>query len=278
MRFKEIAAIVVCVVFVGCSKKDKVDDTPVPVQKYSVSGTITSPSGTPLNGVRVAFDGKEEYEDITDAAGKFSFGQIEKGTTDLYFDGKPQRFLNMRDRRVEVGNADLTFDKMLIPWEIEEVDFFTQGFIDNEEKIFSLIRYNFDELKMQPSDFKNLIGSIHLPKYETLLTSVQREEEIEASVSFYSMPNDTEYTDLNNENIMYEDVLSWRKILTISTTTTPLGVLNPVKVNLAQAYADHAEYNHSGTVIIVSDEINETLSVTSAIDLLEIRLPYGDDY
>lgn len=278
MKFKGLVAVITCMVFIGCSKKDKGDDTPVPEEKFSVNGTITALSGTPLNGVRVKFDGNEEYQDVTDATGAYSFPQIVAGTADLYFDGKPLRYLNMRDRRVEVGGLDRTFDKMLVPWEIEEADFFTQGFIDNEEKIFSLIRYNFEELKMEPSDFKNLIGSIHLPNYETLLTSIQRAEEVEASVSFYSMPNGTEYTELNNENITYEDVLDWRKILTISTASTPIGVLNPVKVNLAQAYADHADYDHSGTIIIVSDDINETLSVTSAIDLLEIRLPYGDDY
>jgi len=278
MKFEAIVTIAAFIFFTSCNNNDDGRDVD-PNSGNRISGIVTGPSGNPLQGVVVSFDdGTNFREVITDAAGQYFFDERGSGTIDLIFNGNPLRYLDMRDRQVSFGEFDRTFDKMLIPWEIEEIDFLTTPFIDNPDKTYSLIHHDFDELQMQPADFINLTSSIHFNNYETILTSVQSDEERDVTVSFYSMPQNTQYTLDNNETITYTDVLSWEKILTISTTTTPIGVLEPVTVNLASAYANFPDYDHSGSIIMVSEEIPETLGVTSPVDVLEIRLPYGDDF
>lgn len=277
MKFKRIIAIATVLVFISCSKKDNGD---VNInEKFTISGTVTAPSGVSLEGVVVAFDdGTNVYEITTDETGQYLFEESGNSTIDLKFNGNQIRYLNMRDRQVNFGGFNRTFDKMMVPWEIEEIDFLNTSFVDNNEKMFSLVHYNFEELKIRPSDFKNLTSSIHFDNYETTFTSIQNSEEKEVTVSFYSMPQDSGYTLDNNHTIPYSEVLGWEKILSISTNTTPIGVLEPVKVNLASAYANFPNYDHSGTIIIVSEGMNATLGVTSSVDILEIRLPYGDDF
>lgn len=280
IKVERILALAVLVLFISCKKSDDTIQPIVKVDlKHKLSGIVTTPGGTPLNGIPVAFEiGKSRYDDTTDEFGKYLFEATGTGQGDLLFDGNQIGYLDMRDRQVEFGGVDRTFDKMMAPWEIEEIYFLTTNFIDIAEKEYSLVHYNFEYFKMQPSDFKNLIGTPYLDDYETIFTSVQSTEETEINVSFYSMPLNSGYTLDNNHTITNSDVLGWRKILTISTSTTLTGDLHPVKVNLASAFADHADYNHSGTIVIVSDAYNSTLGVTSPVDVLDIRLPYGDDY
>lgn len=278
MKFKRIVLLSAFILVLSCKKSEPAPIVPLEV-KHKISGIVTTPGGTPLSGVLVTFDdGTNLREVLTNASGQYQFAEYGNSPIDLFFDGNPLWFLNMRNRNVEFGDFDRTYDKMMVPWEIEEMDFLSAPFVDNPDKKFSLVHYGFDELKIKPSDFKNLVGTDYLKDYETTFTSVQSDEEVDITVSFYSMPNGTGYTLENNHTITYADVLTWQKVLSITTTTTPIGVLEPVKVNLAAAYANYADYDHSGTIVMVSEEINETLGVTYEVDVLEIQLPYGDDF
>jgi len=282
MKFKGILAIATLLIFLGCSKKNNSEPEPEPEvveKKHKISGIVSGPSGEPLEGVIVSFkDGTNNREVTTNASGEYLFEEFGSRPVDLYFDGNPLRYLNMRDIDVEFGEFDRTFNKMIVPWQIEEMAYLNAQFVDSTEKVFSLIHHNFDELKMQPSDFKNMVNYSQINDYETTLTSVQSDEEADITVSVYSIPEDSGYTIDTYNTITYADVLGWEKILTVETTTTPLDVREPVVVNLAVAYANFPDYNHSGTILMVSEDFNATLGVTSPVDILEIRLPYGDDF